>query len=218
MKKQSTYNPAIHHRRSIRKKGYDYAQEGMYFITLCCQDRAHLFGEVVNGEMILNPLGIIAYNEWERTPDVRPNIALSSFVIMPNHMHGIVVITSRHDSLHTPCGKGELNSPPQGVCNTPPQSSNTPPQSSNTPPQSSNTPPQGPRQTIGAIVRGYKSAVTKQINALPDDVLRKHLSQTSTIWQRNYYEIIIPDEQALQRISNYIIQNPRKWSEDKFYK
>jgi REP element-mobilizing transposase RayT len=176
----------------------------MYFITLCCQDRAHLFGEVVNGEMILNPLGIIAYNEWERTPDVRPNIALSSFVIMPNHMHGIVVITARHDSLHTPCGKGELNSPPQGVCNTPPQSSNTP--------------PQGPRQTVGAIVRGYKSAVTKQINALPDDVLRKHLSQTSTIWQRNYYEIIIPDEQALQRISNYIIQNPRKWSEDKFYK
>jgi putative transposase len=197
MKKQSTYNPAIHHRRSIRKKGYDYAQEGMYFITLCCQDRAHLFGEVINGEMILNPLGIIAYKEWERTTDVRPNIALSSFVIMPNHMHGIVVITARHDSLHTPCDKGELHSPLSQV---------------------SSTPPQGPRQTLGAIVRGYKSAVTKQINALPDDVLRKHLSHTSTIWQRNYYEIIIPDEQALQNISNYIIQNPRKWSEDKFYK
>ena len=63
------YNPNIHHRRSIRLKGYDYSQEGLYFITICCQDRAHLFGEVSNAMMMLNQYGRIAFAEWENSPN-----------------------------------------------------------------------------------------------------------------------------------------------------
>jgi len=172
------YNPNIHHRRSIRLKGYDYSQAGFYFITICVQDRASLFGEIENGKMKLNEYGKIAHNEWKRTPEIRPNVELGAFIIMPNHMHGIIHIICR----------GVLNSPDnRGVCNTPLLS---------------------PSQTIGAIVRGYKSSVTKQLGLL-------NLNQK--IWQRNYYVHIINKNQSYQNISNYIVNNPAKWNGDKFY-
>jgi putative transposase len=87
------YNPNIHHRRSIRLKGYDYGQAGLYFITICCQDRAFLFGEVVNGEMKLNAFGEIAWQEWQATEKIRDNAVLHEFIVMPNHIHGIIEIT-----------------------------------------------------------------------------------------------------------------------------
>ena len=102
------YNPQIHHRRSIRLKGYDYAQAGLYFITICCEGRIHRFGHIKNGEMILNEYGQIAFNEWVKTPQLRPNIELGEFIIMPNHFHGIIQI-----------GMGELDSPNISPKNTP---------------------------------------------------------------------------------------------------
>lgn len=84
------YNPKVHHRRSIRLKGYDYSQAGLYFITICCQDMICRFGKIINGEMVLNESGTIAYNEWFKLPDRFPNFELDVFQIMPNHMHGIV--------------------------------------------------------------------------------------------------------------------------------
>lgn len=88
----NNYNPQKHHRRSIRLQGYDYSQEGLYFITICCQDRAHLFGEIVNGEMILNSYGEIAQKEWQNTSVIRDNVVLHEFVVMPNHFHSIIEI------------------------------------------------------------------------------------------------------------------------------
>ena len=88
----SEYNPTKHHRRSIRLKGYDYAQAGLYFITLCCQNRELLFGNVLNGKMRLNKISEIAQREWENTANIRKNIKLHEFIIMSNHMHGIVEI------------------------------------------------------------------------------------------------------------------------------
>lgn len=108
------YNPNIHNRRSIRLKGYDYSQAGLYFITICCQDRAHLFGNIENGEMKLNAFGKIAWEEWLAT--------------------------------------------------------------------------------------------------------EKIINLNFKIWQRNYYEHIIRNEQAYYRIANYIINNPKNWKEDKFHK
>ena len=87
------YNPQKHHRQSIRLQGYDYSQEGLYFITICCQDRAHLFGEIVDGEMILNSYGEIAQKEWLNTSKIRDNVVLHEFVVMPNHFHSIIEIT-----------------------------------------------------------------------------------------------------------------------------
>jgi putative transposase len=79
-------------RHSTRLAGHDYAQQGAYFITICCRDRIHLFGEIIDGKMILNECGLIAQNEWMQTPIVRPSIGLDEFVVMPNHIHGIIIV------------------------------------------------------------------------------------------------------------------------------
>jgi REP element-mobilizing transposase RayT len=256
------YNPNIHHRHSIRLKEYDYSQAGLYFITICCQDKICRFGNIENGEMILNEWGRIAYDEWLKTPNIRPNIQLDEFIVMPNHIHGIIVITNNdggrgvlhtphdhtpHDNtphaggtgvLHTPHdntphagGTGVLHTPHDntpddggtGVLHTP--HDNTPHNGGtsvlhtphdHTPHDGANgnnsgvcnTPLRSPSNTIGAIIRGYKSAVTKQMH---------ELGFFDAIWQRNYYEHIIRNEQSHQNISNYIIHNPEKWQEDKFY-
>jgi REP element-mobilizing transposase RayT len=88
------YDPNRHHRRSIRLKGYDYSQAGAYFVTICTQDRACLFGKVVNGEMRLNDAGRMVLAEWNMLPERFPHVVLDAFVVMPNHVHGIVVITN----------------------------------------------------------------------------------------------------------------------------
>ncbi|PSR53426.1 hypothetical protein AHMF7605_07735 [Adhaeribacter arboris] len=186
------YNPLIHHRRSIRLKGYDYSQSGAYFITLCPYHREHLFGEIVNGNTVLSEYGQIAFNEWVRTPVKRSNVALDVFVIMPNHLHGIVIINDTGES-HSPIlddmawNKIQLQFNNKGECDSPLRSLSN---------------------TVGAIVRGYKWVVTKQINLLCSGQI---------IWQRNYYEHIIRNEQAYQTISEYIMNNPAKWEEDKFF-
>lgn len=214
----STYNPNIHHRRSIRLKGYDYAQAGLYFITMCCQDRICRFGKVVEGKMILNEFGKIAHHEWLKTPEIRNNVTLEEFVVMPNHFHAIVRM------LDVGGEKGECDSPepiaPEPTApkrnlplikkrNSPQQKGEniSPRQRSRT--GESNSPLQGPSQTVGAIVRGYKSAVTRQLNAL---------GLKGKLWQRNYYEHIIRNQKAYDNISAYIINNPAKWDADKFHK
>jgi putative transposase len=89
------YNPEIHHRRSIRLKNYDYTQEGAYFITICTQDRQCIFGDIKKGEMQLNLLGTIADKYWQEIPQHFPHIKLDVFVVMPNHVHGILWIVKR---------------------------------------------------------------------------------------------------------------------------
>jgi REP element-mobilizing transposase RayT len=196
------YNPLKHNRRSIRLKGYDYSQAGAYFVTICTHGMQHLFGEIINGEMYFNEIGQIAYNEWLKTPEIRPYVSLDVFVIMPNHMHGIIVLNDDHiprtGVLHTPQSHIPLsNISEKDVCDTPASNQGV-----------FDTPLRSPSHNIGAIVRGYKSAVTKQINLL---------NETGTIWQRNYHEHIIRNEKSYLLISNYIIDNPTKWQNDKFY-
>jgi len=202
------YNPNIHHRKSIRLKGYDYTQAGLYFITICCQDRACRFGSVENGEMKLNEYGQIAHFEWMKTPVIRPNVELGEFIVMPNHIHGIVRLL----------GRGELHSPDErGIYDIPQPSDNggetQPSDNEGETQQFDNegvfkTPLRSPSQSVGAIVRGYKSSVTKQLGLL---------GFTEKLWQRNYYEHIIRNEQSYQTISEYIMNNPAKWQDDKFY-
>ena len=246
------YNPKIHNRKSVRFNGYDYSQEGAYFITICCKDRECLFGEIKNREMILNANGNIAYNEWLKTTEIRSNVELDVFVIMPNHIHGIVIINNHaiddgRGVLHTPGllindrgNKPDILHAPgsvlgtsgsvlgtsdsiKGVCNTPLQKTvGRDLGVCDTSLQKTvgrdlgvyNTPLRSPSNTIGAIVRGYKSAVTKQINILG----LGNYKQSATVWQRNYHDHIIRNEQSYQHISNYIINNPAKWDVDTFHK
>ena len=187
------YNPKKHHRKSIRLAGYDYSQAGLYFVTICCEDKICRFGQVKNGTMVLNEYGQIANDEWLKTAQIRPHVQLHEFVVMPNHIHGIIqLLDIGRGELHSP-NTNELHSPDNnwGVCKTPLR---------------------GPSQTIGAIVRGYKSSVTKQINLLCA------IDASIKLWQRNYHDHIIRNEQSYQRISEYIINNPTKWKDDKFYK
>ena len=194
----NNYNPTIHHRRSIRLKGYDYSQAGLYFITICCQDRVCRLGRIENGVMICNELGEIAYREWMKTAELRPQIELDAFMVMPNHIHGILKINEMDmDTLHSPNNTGDNTGDNMGECNSP---NNT---------GECNSPLRSPSNTIGAIIRGYKSSVTKQFGLMGFD---------EKLWQRNYYEHIIRDEQSYQIISEYIINNPKKWADDKFYK
>nr|WKN34211.1 hypothetical protein K4G66_17680 [Tunicatimonas sp. TK19036] len=89
------YDPSRHH----RLKGYDYRQCGAYFITICTQHRKHLFGKIVDGVMLYNELGHIAHNYWQNIPAFRPFITLDAFIIMPNHMHGILIINDSNADL-----------------------------------------------------------------------------------------------------------------------
>ncbi|OQY05899.1 MAG: hypothetical protein B6I22_06695 [Desulfobacteraceae bacterium 4572_123] len=88
------YNPDIHHRRSIRLQGYDYSRTGAYFITICTQNRECLFGEIVDGKMALNPAGVMIQTVWDEIPDHYTGIEIDEFVVMPNHVHGIIVIVA----------------------------------------------------------------------------------------------------------------------------
>jgi len=86
------YNPKIHHRRSIRLRGYDYSQAGAYFITICTQNRLHLFGEIVNGKMILNGAGKMVEQTWNEIPVFYDGLGVNEYVVMPNHFHGVIVV------------------------------------------------------------------------------------------------------------------------------
>jgi hypothetical protein len=86
------FNPKIHHRRSIRLKGYDYSQAGAYFVTIVAWRRECLFGDIVNGEMDLNEFGEIVSQKWQWLETQYEYIELGAWVVMPNHLHGILII------------------------------------------------------------------------------------------------------------------------------
>lgn len=184
-----TYDPTRHHRRSIRLKGYDYTQPGAYFVTICTHERTCLFGEVVDGVMVLNAWGEIVREEWFRTARLRPYVVLheDEFVVMPNHVHGIIWIVDA-------VGANRRFAPTTRVAPT----------------RGTPTPPAGPDAgSLGAIIGQFKSAVTKHINA-------HRGTPGAPVWQRNYYEHIIRNEQALNAIRRYIAENPLRWHLDRY--
>ena len=192
MRPPKNYNPAIHHRRSIRLQGFDYTQGGLYFITICCKDRACLFGAVKNGTMELSSAGEIVNACWQEIPDHFPNVLLHEYIIMPNHVHGIIELANPAND-----GAGHI-SPAPDVFNDDRKIF----------PTDTGTTLRSPSKTIGSIVRGFKIGVTKWFRAN---------GCYDSIWQRNYYEHIIKDEKSYLNIAAYIINNPVKWQEDKWY-
>jgi putative transposase len=188
------YDPEIHHRRSIRLQGYDYTQPGAYFVTFCSYQRRHVFGEVVNSEMVLNNAGKIAREEWFKSAELRPYVKLydDEFVIMPNHGHGIIWIEEnvgalrRNAQLRVGQNRAEQRSAPT---------------------KSSPIKTVAPG-SLGAIVRAYKSAVTYAVNAAENQ-------RGAVLWQRNYYEHIIRNDRELNNIRWYIVNNPLHWQLDR---
>ena len=209
------FNPKIHHRRSIRLKGYDYSQAGLYFITSCCEDRKCRFGHIENNEMILNEFGIIAYNEWIKLTERFSNFELDTFQIMPNHMHGIIVLNDAVGSGLAPALRSALYSSKlhkgqaQGNADTNTTGDDYDMRAGASPsPMNSEQPP-----TISDIVGSYKSLVANEclkIYKNKNEIMGK-------FWQRDYYEHIIRNQSSYKQISEYINSNPSTWKDDKFY-
>lgn len=203
------YNPKIHNRRSIRLKGYDYSKASAYFITICCQDRKCWFGKIENGKMILNEYGTVAYNEWIKLTQRFLNFELDVFQIMPNHMHGIIVLNdvgatlavAPNDKIVAPNDKMDLQA--NGA--------------------TTRVAPTTKSKTVGDILGAYKSLVANEcLKIFKLKYARAEASPAPTpmmgkLWQRNFYDHIIRNEKSYQTISNYIINNPANWKDDKFY-
>lgn len=185
------YDPENHHRRSIRLPDYDYAMEGAYFITICTEDKECLFGDIHEGIMSPNAMGKIVQACWLDLPKHFPFVDLDAFALMPNHMHGIIVIAERGEALaHRSEGSVGIrgaNASPLHV-----------------------TPHGTTPQSLSAIVQNLKSVSTRRIN-------RVNRTPGRTIWQRNYYEHIIRSEKSLNAIRQYIEVNPTGWLQDPEY-
>jgi len=195
MNGKTKYNPNFHHRRSIRLKGYNYSQAGLYFITICCQNRICRFGNVVDGEMMLNEFGIVAYNEWVKLSERFSNFELDVFQIMPNHMHGIILLNDISVGAGFTPAQNDLYTQNDGK------------------PNDNNRTTARVAPTVSNIVGAYKSLVANGCL----DIFKSQNETMGKLWQRNYYEHIIRNEQSYQTIAEYIINNPAKWADDKFY-
>lgn len=266
-----SYNPNLHHRRSIRLKGYDYLQAGAYFITICCHNRKCLFGEITVGAavgagaspaptalMTLNEFGQIAYNEWIKLTERFENFELDVFQIMPNHIHGIIVLNNVGATLALTQNDGNNQTVIGAMGATLALTQNDGNNQTDigamdatlalTQNDENNqtdigavgttltvTQNDGNNQTdIGAdIVSNIRAGASPApTNATVSDILGAYKSLVANgcleiyksknetmgkLWQRNYHEHIIRNEQSYKTISNYIINNPAKWNVDKFY-
>ena len=164
-------------RRSIRLKDYDYSQEGAYFVTICTQKKAAILGRIVAGAVRLNRFGNVVNTCWTKMPHHFPNVEIDTFVIMTNHIHGIIVLIDNcRGAVAAPFGAGEVTSPLR-------------------------------KCTLGQVIAYFKYQTTKSINRICN-------TPGNRIWQRNYYEHVIRNEDDLNEIRQYILDNPVKWGID----
>jgi putative transposase len=174
-----------HHRRSIRLKDYDYAQPGGYFVTIVTQSRKCLFGEIVEAEMRLNDAGRIIQTAWDDLPNHYANVEIDTFVVMPNHIHGIVVLVGAG-----PRARPGADGQPQGVAPTIKTSLSLP-----------------------DVVHRFKTLTTKQYIDGVKQYGWRHFA--GRLWRRNYFEHVIRDDSSLNRIRQYILDNPARWEFDR---
>ena len=163
-------------RNEIRLKGADYSASGAYFITICTHEKTCIFGQIYNKEVRLNDLGRVANAVWDEVPLHFPQVQTDAWVVMPNHVHGIVFFRG---------------SSSQSVEIIPPPSRSGP-----------------VRHSLGRVVGAYKGTVARRIRRTAGDC-------RNPVWQRNYYDRIIRDEEELYQIRQYIVDNPRCWDEDR---
>ena len=184
------FDPEKHQRRSVRLEGYDYLLAGAYFVTILCFQRQCLFGEIKEGMMTHNDLGKMVKNCWLRIPNHFEDTRLDEFVLMPNHLHGIIIV------LEAP-GKGEAFA--RDISNM-------------VDPMLANASPLRPEGTqsgsLGAIIQNFKSVSTRKVN-------KEYFEKGNKLWQRNYYERIIRNEREHNAIRQYIRDNPLNWEMDK---
>jgi REP element-mobilizing transposase RayT len=204
---QIKYNPQIHHRRSIRLKGYDYSQRGAYFVTICCQDKDCLFGNIVNSQLVLNDAGKMVERWYLELLNKYPDIECDAYVVMPNHFHAIIVNTGFPGIVGADlCVCPEKDYPDNNsVC----------PENIGNGHGFGNEEGEHAGSPLRTVIQWFKTMTT---NEYIRGVKTKDWQPfNKKLWQRNYYEHIIRNEQSYRNISDYIVQNPTRWERDKFF-
>ncbi len=186
---KSGYDPKIHHRRSIRLKGYDYSLPGTYFVTIVVQNRACLFGHCEKNGMRLNEAGRMVEEQWKDLPGRFPDTELGPFVVMPNHIHGLIDLL------------GNVGAPLLGDRSKSDHAMNT---------GRSATTRVAP--ALGSVVGAFKSLTTVQY--IRSVRTRGWNPFRGRLWQRNYYEHIVWDDESLLKIDEYVLANPENWPND----
>jgi REP-associated tyrosine transposase len=181
------YDPEKHHRRSTRLKGYDYSQPGYYYVTLCIDERRRLFGDVIDGEMHLSDCGQVAHTIWSGLPQYFPGVEIDQFVIMPNHLHGIVVLSGGSTHIGE---SGDATTRDDTVKHSMPM------------------PMSGPAPTLGQIIRKFKALTSYSLHKA---------GFAEFAWQERYIEHVVRNPPDLKRIREYIANNPTRWAEDEHY-
>ena len=197
----------------MRLRGFNYAHPGAYFITVSTRNRICLLGDVIDDKMPLSEAGRLAQAVWEGLPTHYPHIRLDAWVVMPNHVHGIVMLTEADPDPHpiragfkpAPAKTGTAaNNARHGL----PEIYNDPVRAGFKPaPAKTGTAANNARHGLPEIVRAFKTFSARRINDVRGAV-------GTPVWQRNYYEHIIRDDEALNRIRQYIMDNPARWHED----
>ena len=193
-------NRELPNRKRNRMRWYDYSEDGWYFITICTKNRIEWLGKIKNDGMVLNDNGKIAKMCWLDIPNHYPNMYFDEWIIMPNHIHGIIVIENDivpAIPIPTPVGTGFKPVP-----------TNVKPVPTETEPVPTNTKTNPKSHGLSEIIRGFKTFSSRKINKLPD---HDHKFQ----WQRSFYDHIIRNEKSLHNIREYIINNPIKWALDR---
>jgi putative transposase len=209
---------------STRLKGYDYSSEGHYFITICANEMQHFFGRIINGEMHLSEIGKLAEKFWLEIPNHFPNAILNEFIIMPNHIHGIITLKERVQTSHCDVSKDntltDKTAQSQWKISNNNNHTETAQSQWNISNNSNHT--ETARRDVSAgygqnmaairpkpgslpvIIRSYKSVVSKHARKINPDFK----------WLERYYDRIIRDNREFQNVQNYIRNNPKNWRKD----
>ena len=183
-------------RRSIRLPDYDYAQTGAYFVTICTYDRLCLLGEILGCEMALTRAGQVVLECWNDLADHYSHVETDEFIVMPNHVHGIIVLTDQQRKNPIPDNVGAGFNPDNVRAGFNPDNVGA-----------GLKPAPTRRHPLSEIVRAFKTFSSRRIN--------EHRGSPGVpVWQRNYYERVIRNEQKLDSVRQYIVDNPAEWAED----
>ena len=205
-----------YNRKSLRLKHYDYSREGYYFITIVAQNREHLFGEIVDGVMGLNMAGEMVEELWHDIPNDFKHVKLHEFIIMPNHIHGIIQIKNPYDSYIKPVGAesiSALNMNTKKIHEFQRVDMESTPTQKNMDTQRAEI---DSAPTLSTMVQSFKRHTTlRYIKMVKNKTIPPF---NKRIWQRNFYEHVIRDDNDYARIAEYIINNPLTWENDMFAK
>ena len=230
-----TYDPHRHYRRSVRLKGYDYSRAGAYFVTIVTQDRSCLFGEVEATAVRLNDAGRMVQSVWDELSAFYPGVLVDEFVVMPNHVHGIIFLTgvasvsalvraSPRDAGSYPNEQptadtdvwttpGDSLGPADRISGVGRQPVQAPGSGQEWGPGQARGPaPTEPVISLADVVHRFKTMTTRRYAGAV-----KNAGWTpfrGRLWQRNYYEHIIRNDAALDRTRRYVVENPARWGAD----